>query len=293
MRIDRILGMLSGFVSSSALAVEPESSETLHPEHDAQTPATDEGLEHGPVLPDGQTLEQVLQDAQHSTLPGGVKPVRDQKVYAFWLFDQAELRPSSDGSIPVGWESLGWVGGDRDRLWWKNEGEWAPFAGLAGETEADVLYGRLVSPFWTVQAGVRYGAEWSTDGYEDRWAGAVALQGLVPFKVELDASVYLDETLLLSSEIEAEYGLRITQRLVVSPRLGVNLAAQDRAERNIGWGVTSATTDLRIRYEIRREFAPYLGVRGDYDVGRTAALVREDDGTPVRVVALGGARFAF
>ena len=255
--------------------------------------AADDAAEDHPALPEGQTLDEVLVRAAQGPSPSDVKTLHDDKFYAFWLFDQLEARAPPTGDVHLGWEDLGWVGGDLDRLWWKNEGEWLPADKLAGEMETDLLYGRLITPFWTVQAGAQYANEWSPESYEDTWAAALALQGLVPYKVELDASIYLSEELHLTSEVEAEYGLRITQRLLVQPRVDLGLSAQDIPGRNIGWGLTSADLDLRVRYEIRRELAPYLGVRGAFDIGRTAMMVKDDGGAPSRGLLLGGVRLAF
>lgn len=250
-----------------------------------------EGDIETPPLPEGMTLDDVLEASAKGPGPGDVKTVHDDKVYAFWLFDQLEGRSTPTGEAHLGWEDLGWLGGDRDRLWWKNEGEWLG-DGLAGETETDLLYGRLLTPFWTAQTGVRYANEWGPDPYEDRWAAAIALQGLVPYKIELDASLYLSEDLDLTSEIEAEYGLRLVQRLLLQPRVALRLSAQDIPERDLGWGLTRATLDVRLGYEIRREFAPYLGVRGAFDVGRTATFVRDAGVEPARSLLLGGLRLA-
>lgn len=258
----------------------------------AQAQDEDDDDPETPPLPEGMTLEEVLEQAALGPPPEGVRPIPDQKIYAFWLFDQLEGRVTPSGDAHLGWKDLGWVGADVDRLWWKNEGEWFPAEDLAGAMETDLLYGRLVAPFWTALAGVRYANEWSAQGYEDTWAAAIAMQGLVPYKIELEASVYFSEDLHLTSQIEVEYGLRITQRLVLQPRVEVSLSAQDVPERNVGWGLTHTDLDLRVRYELRRELAPYLGLRGALDVGRTARFVREDGGTPVTFLLIGGVRLA-
>ena len=290
--------LLSGPLPAAADdADEDEETTDDRPTHQesARTFADDDvaPVEQTPPLPRGVTLEEVLDAAARGPERGDVHTVKDRRTYGFLLFDQLEARVSSGGEAHLGFEHLGWVGGPVDRLWFKNEGEWSPADGLAGETESDLLYGRLLTPFFTGQVGVRYANAWSTDAYDDTWSLAIALQGLVPYKIELDASLYLSESLDLTSEIEAEYGIRLLQRLVVQPRLALRLAAQDIEEENIGWGLSRAALDVRIRYEFRRELAPYLGVRGQLATGRTRTLLSQDGQKLQDVFVVGGARVAF
>lgn len=267
----------------------------MDPDDQALEPPSTEAAEHDlevPPLPDGETLEQVLAEAARGPGPDAVQTIHDDRLYAFWFFDQLEGRGAPNGEAHLGWEDFGWLGGDLDRLWWKNEGEWLPSDGRAGEMETDVLYGRLITPFWTLQAGGRYSNDWSSSGYEDRWSAAVALQGLVPYKVELDASLYFSEDLDLTGEMEAEYGLRMTQRLVVQPRVGLALSAQEVPERELGAGLTSASLDVRMRYEFRRELAPYVGARAAFALGQTAERVQDAGGETREGLLLAGVRVA-
>ncbi len=180
----------------------------------------------------------------------------------FTLFEQLEYRFATDDRRDrLGWDAQGWMGGDFNKFWWKNEGE-ALFDGAdEGETETDLLYSRLITPFWNFQLGAQYANEWQPDNYEDRWSGVIALEGLAPYKFELDNSLYISEHGDLTFALEAEYDIRITQRLVLQPRAELSFAFQDIPERELGAGMTDVTLDLRLRYEIKREFAPYIGVR--------------------------------
>jgi copper resistance protein B len=185
------------------------------------------------------------------------------------------------------------LGFDYDKLWWKSEGENA-FAGPdEGEAENDLLYSRLISPFWNAQVGAQYANEWEDRDHHDRWSGVVALQGLAPGTFEIDASLYLSEDADLTAEIEAEYDLRITQRLVFQPRVEMAFAALDVEERDLGAGLTGVDFDLRRRYEVRRELAPYVGLRYGVLVGETGNIAERtgrDDQTPF---FLAGVRLAF
>src|SRR5690606_26054241 len=102
-----------------------------------------------------------------------------------------------------------------NKFWWKNEGE-AVFDGRdEGETETDLLYSRLITPFWNFQVGAQYANEWGEESYKDRWSGVIALQGLAPYKFEIDNSLYISEHGDVTFAFEAEYDIRITQRLVL------------------------------------------------------------------------------
>jgi copper resistance protein B len=240
------------------------------------------------------TLDEVLDRAASPQPNGWPDVVPDDRTYVFTLIEQLEYRFADDDTADhLGWEAQGWIGGDRNKFWWKQEGE-AVFEGHdEGETETDLLYARLISPFWNVQVGAQYANEWNGDGYADRWSGVLALQGLAPYKFEIDSSLYLSEDGDATVEFEAEYDVRITQRLVVQPLLGFGLSLQDVPERELGSGLTDANIDLRLRYEFRRELAPYLGFRYQTAVGETKDLAEGAGRVTAQFFVVGGLRFAF
>jgi len=248
-----------------------------------------------PAIPAGMTLEEVFDFAESPPPSDFPEPLPDDRVYAFTLFEQLEYRVANDDETAdhLGWEAQGWIGGDFNKFWWKNEGE-AVFDGPdEGETETDLLYSRLITPFWDFQVGVQYASEWRKDDYEDRWSGVMALQGLAPYKFELENSLYISEDGDVTLEIEAEYDLRITQRLVLQPRLETGFAFQDVPERNLGAGMTDVRLDLRLRYEIRREFAPYFGIRSQFLIGETDNIAEASGEDSEQLFFLAGLRFAF
>jgi copper resistance protein B len=211
------------------------------------------------------------------------------------VFEKFEYRIADDGDTPdhLGWEVQGWFGRDFHKFWWKHEGE-AVFDGPdSGETETDLLYSRLVTPFWNFQAGVQYANEWHTDDYHDRWSGVIGFQGLAPYKFELDNALYVSEHGDVTVACEAEYDLRITQRLVLQPLAELHVAFQDISERDMGAGITDVNLDLRLRYEIKREFAPYIGVRYRFLAGETADIAEDAGGDTTHLYFMAGVRFAF
>jgi len=247
-----------------------------------------------PSVPEGMTLDEVLEQAAGPPPASYPDVVPDDATYVFTLIEQLEYRMRDTGRDPLGWSAQGWVGRDFDKFRWKSEGE-AVFEGDdEGESETDLLYSRLITPFWDLQVGARYANEWTSGGgYEDTWSGQIGLQGLAPYMFELDSSLDVSEHGDFSFGFEAEYHVRITQRLVLQPRTEFSLYAQDIPEKGIGSGMSDLTLDLRLRYEIKREFAPYGGLRFGYLVGETADIAEtagRDTGT---VFYLAGLRLAF
>ncbi len=246
------------------------------------------------ALPEGMMLDDVLEYAERGKPEDFPDPVMDRKLRAFVLFEQLEYRVDAGrGPNQLGWENQGWVGYDFNKVWWKNEGEAAFDGPDEGETETDLLYSRLVTPFWNLQFGAQYANEWDSGDYEDRWSGVIALQGLAPYKFEFDNSLYISERGDVTIEVEVEYDVRLTQRLVLQPRAEVALSFQDVPERMLGEGLTDANLDLRLRYEIKREFAPYIGLRYRTLIGETANLAESAGDDADQFYFLVGLRFAF
>jgi copper resistance protein B len=247
-----------------------------------------------PSIPEGMTLDEALELADGPPPASYPDAVVDDAVYAFTQFEQLEYLAQSGGRDPLGWSAQGWIGRDFDKFRWKSEGQ-AVFEGLdEGESGTDLLYSRLISPFWDFQIGARYANEWTGNGeYEDTWSGAIGFQGLAPYMFELDNTLYISEHGDVSLDLEAEYHVRITQRLVLQPRTELSLYAQDITEMGIGAGLSDLSLDLRLRFEIKREFAPYLGIRFEYRVGETGRLAEAEGLDASPVLYLAGLRIAF
>ncbi|MCF8113791.1 MAG: copper resistance protein B [Desulfotignum sp.] len=247
-----------------------------------------------PPLPEGMSLDDVLEYAQNSPPDHFPVTLQDDRVYVFTLVEKLEYRIADDDTPDhMGWEAQGWVGKDFHKFWWKHEGE-AVFDGPDnGETETDLLYSRLVTPFWNFQMGVQYANEWHTDDYDDRWSGVIGFQGLAPYKFELDNALYVSEDGDVTFACEAEYDLRITQRIVLQPLAELHVAAQDISGRDMGAGITDVNLDLRLRYEMKSEFAPYIGIRYRFLVGETADIAEEAGADTTRLYFMAGVRFAF
>jgi copper resistance protein B len=198
------------------------------------------------------------------------------------IFNLAEVqvRRARDG---YRWDGEGWFGGDIDRLVVKTEGEGA-FRRRVEAAEVQVLYARAIDPYWNLQAGIR----------QDLGAGArrtyatLGIEGLAPYWFDVEGSVFVSTQGDVLARGEAWYDQRLTQRAILQPRVEVNFTAQDVPASRIGAGLSSAELGLRLRYEIRREFAPYIGVSWERRYGATARYARADgDGTGGVALAIG------
>lgn len=201
----------------------------------------------------------------------------DAASYGSVTIDQFEWREDDDA---LAWKASAWYGGDRDKLVFKTEGI---DAGDGGHSRSELLWDRVMSRWWNLQAGARHDAG---DGPSRTWA-ALGVQGLAPYWLDFDAAFYLGEQGRTALRVEARYDLRLTQRWILQPQLEANLYGKDDPERHLGSGLADVQAGLRLRYEIRREFAPYVGLNFTGLFGETADLARAaggDDGE-TRIVA--------
>jgi copper resistance protein B len=178
---------------------------------------------------------------------------------------------SASGEEGYRWDVEGWYGGDLHRFVFKTEGEGA--RSEVGSAELQALYSRAVGRYTDLQAGVRY--DFEPDGLA---YATVGIESLFPYWFDVEGALFLSERGDAFARFEGSYDLRFTQRLVLEPALEITLAAQDVPDSDIGSGFSSAEVGLRLRYDIRREFAPYLGVNFEKSFGRTADLVRASGG---------------
>jgi copper resistance protein B len=179
--------------------------------------------------------------------------VHDDAVNYFVLFDQLEWL-GGDGDGAANWDSKGWIGRDRDRLWFRSEGE---RSGTGVEhAEVQLFYGRAVARWWDLVVGVRQDVR---PGPARTWA-AVGVQGLAPYWFEIEATAYVGEAGRTHVRFETEYDLLLTNRLILQPLVEIDVYGKSDPERGIGSGLSSTDAGFRLRYEFRRELAPYVGV---------------------------------
>lgn len=229
--------------------------------------------------------------AQHESHPAAAFPdlgdqhAHEESVHYLALFDQFEWQDAEGGA--QNWDAKGWIGTDLDRAWFRTEGERED-----GRTESaftELLYGRAISPWWELVAGVRNDFR---PGPSRTW-GAIGVQGLAPYKFDIEATAYIGESARTHARVEAEYELLLSNRLILQPQIEAELFGEDDRRRRIGAGLSQVELGLRLRYEIRREFAPYLGLVWSRRVGDTADFARQE-GERIRDTRLvAGIRFWF
>jgi copper resistance protein B len=198
----------------------------------------------------------------------------DRKANYFVLFDQLELQPDRHVTV-ANWDTKGWVGGDIHRLWFRTEGDIED--GRLEKSQTHLLYGRSFSRWWDFVVGASQDVR---PGPTQTWA-AVGIQGLAPHWFEVEATAHIGGGGRFHARFEAEYELLITNRLVLQPLAEVELFAKSDSRRGVGPGLSTLETGARLRYEIRREFAPYIGVVWNSKFGETADFARTT-GTEVR-----------
>lgn len=196
-------------------------------------------------------------------------PIHDDPLRVHLGLDRLEWRARKGADDGPLLDARGWAGRDRNKLGFRLEG--AAAGGKVTDAEARLLYGRMVATFWDLTAGLRHEAKPGPAS-----TGAVlGVTGLAPQRFEVDADAFVSERGELAARLEAERDLRFTQRVAVRPRLELNVAGPGAEERGVGAGVGSVALGLRLRYEVRRELAPYLGVTWTRRTGRTAGLARD------------------
>jgi len=189
------------------------------------------------------------------------------KPLAMLLIDRLEYFDGRDGN-GVALDAQGWYGTDANKLWVKAEGEHSD--GRLQDLRTEVLWDRPVATYWDTQLGVRH--DFGV-GPDRTWA-AFGVQGLAPYWFDVDATAYVGQSGRTALRFEAEYELLLTQRLILQPRFEANLYGRDDPQRHIGAGLSDAELGVRLRYEITRQFAPYVGVDFTRRFGKTADFVR-------------------
>ncbi|MFP7753595.1 copper resistance protein B [Thermodesulfobacteriota bacterium B35] len=191
----------------------------------------------------------------------------DDPLLGRLLVDQMEVR-AGDGSDPLAWDAEGWLGYDLNKLWIKTDGDY--LVGEVEEAELQVLYSRAVAPYWDLQVG------WRGDLRPEpgrNWL-AMGVKGLAPYFFDIDAALFLGDRGRTAARLTAEYEILFTQRLILVPDLEVNLYGRDDPDTGTGSGLSDLELGLRLRYEIRREFAPYIGINWVHLYGDTADMAR-------------------
>lgn len=213
-----------------------------------RNPDVSDGIDHGPMT--GMDMA-------------------DNAPLGMLLIDRLEAFHSRNGN-GQNWEAEGWYGNDENRLWMRSEGERSD--GKVDDADVEAFWNRSVASNWGTQLGVRQdiGA-----GPRRTWA-ALGVQGLAPYWFEVQATAYVGASGRVAARLRADYEMRFTQRLILQPELEANLYGRNDPQQRIGSGLSDVGFGLRLRYEMHRQFAPYIGIDWLRRTGTTADYARQD-----------------
>jgi copper resistance protein B len=224
----------------------------------------------------------VVTDADRAAAapPAGGHPAHDNGIQNYVLLDRLEGWDADPGA-GTAWAMQGWLGTDLDRLWLRSEGERVD--GRTESADLEFLYGRSIARWWDVVAGVRH--DFGPGGSQD--FAAIGVMGLAPYLFEIQATGYIGESGQTAARVEVEYEMLLTNRLILQPLVEADFYGRNDERRGIGSGLSTAEAGLRLRYEISRQFAPYVGIVHEQAFGRTADFRREqgEGASDTRVVA--------
>lgn len=291
-----VLALTTGAVAATAQAQQGMDHSAHGPPAGAaqHSPMQHDGMDHGsmthpPVTaPSPAASVPPLSDADRAAAFPDLPPHAMHQGGSNFLFlaDQLEWQDADDGSA-LAWDISGWYGGDIDRLAFRSEGERTD--GHTEEAELQLLWSHAIGPWWETVAGVRQDFK---PGSPQTWA-AFGVQGMPLFGLETEATAFLGEGGQSALRLEAEYDILLSQRWVLQPTAELNLHGRNDEARGVGSGLIDAGFGLRLRYEINRQFAPYIGVTWNRAYGNTADLLRDEDEDVSDTRLVAGIRFWF
>ncbi len=218
------------------------------------------------------------------------QPVEDEVRRTAILADVFEYRASKEGG-DFRWDAEGWHGNDYNRVWFKSEGERNTALKADYDIDAQLLYGRFVKRYYDFQTGARLETQTYQGRNVSRVHGVIGIEGLIPYNYEIEALLFVSQNGDVSGRVTFTKDLLLTQRLILQSRFETTLAAQRVDRFTTGAGLNNLEAGFRLRYEKRREFAPYVGVSLDRSFFGTADLVRQQGGDPAQIRFVAGLRF--
>ena len=228
------------------------------------------GIAPPPSIPTDRAADAVYGDGSMQMGRHHLKEGHGGQKFSQVMFNiaEAQFRNGRDG---FEWDGEAWYGSDINRLWIKSEGEGA-FGRSIERAEVQALYSRAVGPYFNLQGGLRYDFKPNPS----RAYAVVGFEGLAPNFFDVEGALFLSNKGELMARVEGYYDQRITQRLILQPRAELNFAAQNSRAIGVGAGLSDAEVGLRLRYDIRREFAPYVGVQYKQAFGKTRRYLRDE-----------------
>jgi copper resistance protein B len=229
--------------------------------------------------------QQTLPTSDIRTIPvmenNTMQPVGDSAIFTHGVLDQLEDRWNGRNN-EFRYDGQAWTGTDLNKLWFKSEGTLTS-DGRFTDGQHEILYDRAISSYFDLQAGLRV----DLDSAVTRTWAALGVEGLSLYFFDFEATGYVSDRGRFAARIQAYYDLLITQRLILQPQVELNLYSKYDQAAGTGSGLSDIDTGLRLRYEITRKFAPYIGVAYGGRFYQSSVLARRTGETP------SGLRFTF
>lgn len=216
----------------------------------------------------------------------------NEEILYFLNVDQLEQR-WQDGANVMHWDLEGFVGGDTNRIWYRSEGDARTSGPSGGDFELQLLYSRHVFPYWDFQVGAVRDEVFGPGPDHARTRAVIGFDGLAPYWFEIEPAIFIGDGGDVSARVTITRDLFVTQRLIAQPRFEINAAAHNETDFGIKSGVNNVELGLRLRYEVVREVAPYVGVSWIRKLGGTADLAQDEGQKDSTLAFVAGVRLWF
>ncbi|CAK9890208.1 MULTISPECIES: copper resistance protein B [Pseudomonas] len=280
--------LLGGFALLALLASEEARAEIMDHAAMGHGAMNHQGMKHSIAPNSPRTPLRPITDADRQAafppLPG--HQVHDRQTNWAMTVEQLEYQ-NFDSSSALKWDANAWIGGDIDRLWLRTEGEREQ--GVTHKAELQALWGHAISPWWELVGGLRQDFKPASG---QTWA-AFGIQGTPLYGLELEATLYAGEREQTALRLESSYAILLSNRWILEPSLEANFYGRNDATRDQGSGLADSEIGLRLRYEITRGFAPYLGISFNRAYGNNAEQIRDEHGDIGQTRLVAGVRLRF
>ncbi|HEY6528031.1 MAG TPA: copper resistance protein B [Cellvibrionaceae bacterium] len=209
----------------------------------------------------------------HSPLSAAAEHMHDHgdnPLLGYILVDHLEAYKDDENTV-YALDAQGWVGKDLEKFWLKTDVSYSD--GKTQEAEIQALYSRALLPFWDMQMGVRHDAR---PAPSRDWL-VLGVQGLAPYWFDINTALFIGQSADVAARVQMEYELLLTQQLILTPDVTADFYGQNDAETGTGAGLSEVNAGMRLRYEIKREFAPFLGVNWTRAFGNTADFLQSHE----------------
>jgi copper resistance protein B len=227
------------------------------------------GADRAPA--DARDPDAYAEGYEYTGMPGLEES--DQIAFGYVLVDELEFLSGNEGD-GFAWNVQANYGDDRNKLWFRTQGLKVP-GELDPTSSAEVLWWRPYAPFWGTQLGVRRDV-----GPGARTYLAAGIEGLSPYRFKVEATGYLGDDARVSARLKVSYDILWTNRLILTPSAEANIYSKSDDARGLGAGLGNLEGGLRLRYEVQRKFAPYVGYVWERAFSGTARR-RRAEGAPV------------